>query len=163
VAWADVLVGSGSALAGAALQQVLARRNEERKRAYQERDQARLEQYHVFVDLVKSARRVQRAVADLALDANGDQARATLRKDVDGLSEAVAVVRLVTPDEEVIAAVESFEKQAVDLDREGGEGQATNLRLAPMIDAMRSYDEERRPPLPGETERSSLFRGSRAP
>jgi hypothetical protein len=129
MAWGDVLVGGGSALAGAALQQVFAWRSEKRRHAYEERDQARLEHYHAFVDLVKSARRVQRAVADLALDANGNQARATLRKDVDGLSEAVAVVRLVTPDEEVIAAVESFEKQAVDIDREGGERQATNLRL----------------------------------
>jgi hypothetical protein len=144
--WGDALAGGGAALSGAAVQQLLSWHSQQRVRAYTEQDRTRVELNHAFADVVKAARRIQRSVADLALDTSGDEARAALRKDVDDLSDAAALVKLMTPDKEVVAAVESFEQQAAEIERGNREAQETHLRLQPLIDAMQSYDGDRRRP-----------------
>ncbi len=109
MAWTDALLGGGFALAGVALQQAIVWHSEHRKYRRARRDRVLEEQHLAFLDLVKSARRVQRALRDIEAGDAPDEARATLAREVDQLAEAVAVVRFVVADDEVTKAAEDYE------------------------------------------------------
>lgn len=64
MSWVDTALGGGFALAGVALQQAFGARSERRQYKRDTTDRAHGEQHAAFVDLVKVARRVQRALVD---------------------------------------------------------------------------------------------------
>ncbi len=139
VAWSDALVGGGFALAGVALQQGFAMRQDRSRHRRARQDREHAEQHAAFVDLVKVARRVQRALVDLAAAPEDEGAHRTLAHEIDRLTEAVAAIRLVVPDEALVSVIEDFEEQAKDLERAGRWQYEQRLRLTPLIDSLRQY------------------------
>jgi len=139
VAWTDAFLGGGFALAGVALQQAFAWRTAENRYSRELRDRTRQEQHFAFIELVKVARRVQRALVDLA-DGLDDRTIATLNREVDRLTEAVATVRLVIIDDDVVSAAEAFEERAKHLEAAGRWDDTQVLKLTPLIRALQKYE-----------------------
>lgn len=140
MSWSDAALGGGFALAGVALQQAFSARSERLR--YRRDASVRLvhEQHQAFVEMIKSARRVQRALVDRE-DAPLDPAPlAALALEVDRLTESVAAIRLIVGDEDLVAAVERFEEHAKGLELAGPGSEQQPLRLTPLIEVLRQYE-----------------------
>lgn len=139
-------------MAGVAMQQMLSWRSDRLRYVRQQRDRVHQEQHEAFVDLVKSGRRVQRALIDVETTRASEQDVARLAREVDLLTEAAVVVRLVVTNPEVLTAVEEFETHAKRLERRGRQDPEDHLRLTPLLTALQKY-ESRSTRDPGERER----------
>ena len=146
MAWTDVLLGGGLALAGTTLQQALAWRSDQRRHVRERAERLRQEQHDAFIELAKSGRRVQRTLVDLTDKAKAgrltDDDVAPFRREVDALAEAVAVVRLVILDDAVVAEAEKFEALAKKIQRTQDwtfTGQS-KLELTPLLRVLQTYE-----------------------
>ncbi len=144
-------------MAGAALQQAFAARTDRAKHERDLLDRNHSEQHQAFVELVKAARRVQRALVDLAARPGDDRVLLLVGQEIDRLAESVAGIRLVVPDQHLIAVVEAFEERAKDLERDGRWQDERRLQLAPLIEALREYEQRQR----AQSLRSTRRRGGR--
>lgn len=140
MAWTDALIGGGAALAGVGLQQAFSWRSDQRKYVRDQSERVRHEQHLALVDVVKAGRRVQRALVDLESGANEPEARATFGREVDQLTEAVAAVRLLVTDADVLEQANLFERHAKALERSYQPSDQGSLRLTPLIDAIRRLE-----------------------
>jgi hypothetical protein len=141
VALTDALVGGGIALAGVALQQLFTLRADTRRYDRERRDRAHDEQHAAFVDLIRTARRMQRVLADLGDRPADLEARARLSEEVDRLAEAVSVIRLVVVDAAgVVEAAEDFEAQAKRLEQADKWDNTDVLQLTPLIKVLQGYE-----------------------
>ena len=146
--WSDALVGGGFALAGtgfgAAIQQLLAGRHDRTKYERDLADRERQEEHLACVDVVRSARRVQRALLDLASDWGSPRAAQVVATEVDRLAEVVASVRLIVNEAKVVAEAEAFEYRAKRLKDTGHWEPDERPRLSPLIEAIRRYESARK-------------------
>lgn len=140
MSWVDAALGGGFALAGVALQQAFTTRLEKRRFDRDRIARAHEEQHAAFVDLVRVARRVQRALVDRSATPSSDRVREALAQEVDRLTEAVATIRLVVDDAGLVRRVEEFEAQAKLLEEEGSQ---EPLLLTPLIETLRGYEGSR--------------------
>jgi len=145
------MVGGGFALAGAALQQIFSGRAEARRFGRDHEERTRNEQHQAFVDLVSTGRRVQRALVDCTSTSQpAAVSRAALEVQLDQLTQAVAVVRLVVDDQQIVASAEDFEAVAKALEDAVIVGEPTlhqRLELTPLIGRIRAYEQGRLPSL----------------
>lgn len=140
MSWVDAALGGGFALAGVALQQAFTTLSEGRRFDRDRIARAHQEQHDAFVDLVRVARRVQRALVDRSAAPNGERVREALAQEVDRLTEAIATIRLVVEDARLVDKVEEFEAQAKMLEEEGTQ---EPLLLTPLIETLRKYEKSR--------------------
>jgi hypothetical protein len=140
VAWTDAAIAGGAALAGVALQQLLTWRSEGRRTQQEKVERGRQEQHAALVDAVKAGRRVQRALVDLKAPPDPTSAQRVFGAEVDRLTEAVAVVRLLVIDERVLRQADAFEEHAKRLERHYRPEDQGALRLSPLIDTIRQYE-----------------------
>ncbi|WP_157598433.1 hypothetical protein [Phycicoccus sp. Root101] len=136
-----VLTGS-FALAGVALQQLIAMLAESRRFRHQAAATSDLERHAAFVQLVTAGRKVQRALVDLEAYGSEDAAE-RLGNELDRLTEATVVVRLIVQDESLLAAVEAFEEHAKRLEEHRGAA-AGHLRLTELIRSIQQFEEASR-------------------
>lgn len=71
------------------------------------------------------------------------EARQALGQEVDRLAEAVAAIRLVVEDADLVVDVEDFEAHAKRLEDDAPEYARERLRLTPLIDRLRAYEKSR--------------------
>ena len=140
MAWIDALIGGGAALAGVGLQQAFSRSGEQRRYTRDQEESFKREQHLALVDVVKSGRRVQRALVDLETGAPGADAEEVFAREVDRLTEAVATVRLMVTDADVLEEANRFESQAKRLEHSHDASDQGSLRLTPLIDAIRRFE-----------------------
>ena len=141
--WTDALFGGGFALAGVTLQQTLTWHNDKRKSARDRIDRERQEQHLAFVELVKAARRVQRTLVDLNAASIAPDSSEALGREVDRLAEAVATIRLMVVEPDVIAAAEHVEDRAKELEGLKQPTELVLLQLTPLIETLQRYEGRR--------------------
>lgn len=72
-----------------------------------------------------------------------EDARQALAQEVDRLAEAVATIRLVVEDADLIREVEAFEEHAKRLEEADGVSGSRRLLLTPLIKTLREYEKRR--------------------
>lgn len=141
----ETLLGGVLALTGVALQQAFATFEDRQRRNTDLHDRRRAEEHSAFIEVAKAARRVQRALVDVEESGAAETAQTALGRQIDTLTEAVAVVRLVVTDADVVRAVEAVEDLAKSIERAlltpGQDGASTPLRLTPMLDVLRRFEQ----------------------
>ena len=115
----EAFLAGGFALAGVAMQQAIAMLTERQRFRREQIVRNRAEQHEAFVQLVTSGRRVQRALVDRDERPDLDVTAERLADELDGLTEAAVVVRLIVRDQMLLDAVESFEAHAKRLEAQG--------------------------------------------
>jgi hypothetical protein len=101
-----------TAITDVALQQAFATFGERQRRRTDQDDRRRAEEHSAFIEVTKAARRVQRVLVDVEEEDAARTALTALGHQIDGLTDAVAVVRLVVAmpmSSEVVEAVEAVE------------------------------------------------------
>jgi hypothetical protein len=83
---------------------------------------------------------VQRALVDVSSTPTDSEAHWLLGREVDALAEAVAAIRLVVEDPELVRSVEAFEAQAKRSEGTDGTDPHEHLLLTPLIDTLRAYE-----------------------
>jgi hypothetical protein len=140
MSWVDAVIGGGAALAGVGMQQAFSWRSDQRTYVRDQGERVRQEQHVALVDVVKTGRRVQRALVDLETDKDNAKANESFGREVDQLTEAVAAVRLLVTDPQVLEQANRFEEHAKALERSYQRSDQGSLRLTPLIDAIRRVE-----------------------
>ncbi|WP_028650218.1 hypothetical protein [Nocardioides halotolerans] len=135
----DAVLAGGFALAGVITQQVLAMVHEGRKHTRDRTAQLAREQHEALVQLVTAGRRVQRALVDRDRSADDASANQRLAVEVDRLTEAAVVVRLVVPDKSLVSAVEQFEDRAKRLE-DNTHARAERLELTQLLEEISRFE-----------------------
>ena len=125
-------MAGGFALAGVLVQQAISARNDAVRRRADRVDRSHHEQHLAVIDVVKSGRRVQRALVQCSEAGGSSSTVALLQSEVDQLAEAVAVVRLLVRDEAVIEAARALETKAKKLLKDQV-WDSTRLQISPFI------------------------------
>lgn len=144
MAWAEVALAGGFALAGGSLQQAYSMAN--RRRA--DRQARHDEEHAAFVDFAKASRRLQRAMKqrhEAGAAGQSPEADRAVAERANDLAEAVAVVRLVVACNELIEKIEAFEDRAGEICAHRRTREEENLGISPLLDEIREYEERRRP------------------
>ncbi|RBY91044.1 hypothetical protein [Blastococcus sp. TF02A-30] len=140
MSWFDALIGGGAALTGVGMQQAFSWRSEQHKHLREQRARVRQEQHAVLVDVVKTGRRVQRALVDIERGPDTEKAHEIFGREVDQLTEVVAAVRLLVTDRAILKEAKRFEAHAKSLERDYQRSDQGSLRLTPLIDAIRDFE-----------------------
>ena len=85
MSWFDVAAGGGFALGGVALQQWFGIAAEKRRNEHEARLRVHHENHEAYLELVRAARRVQRALVDFESAADPDSVVHTLGTELDRL------------------------------------------------------------------------------
>lgn len=75
--------------------------------------------------------------------ASSEDARQALGQEVDRLAEAVATIRLVVGNADLVQEVEAFEAHAKRLEDDDGVNAREPLLLTPLIETLREYEKSR--------------------
>lgn len=97
--------GGALAITDVALQQAFATFGERQRRRTDQDDRRRAEEHSAFIEVTKAARRVQRALVDVEEEDAAETALTALTAlghQIDALTDAVAVVRLVVANADVV-------------------------------------------------------------
>lgn len=141
MAWAQVALAGGFALAGGTLQHFFGLSNAKRA----EKQARRAEEHAAFVDFAKAGRRLQRAMSEhrearSIVGPTGSSPATQLAERINDLAEAIAVARLVVADDDLVQELETFETRARRLCREGLRADGDSLELTPMLRRIREYE-----------------------
>lgn len=106
------MLAGGFALAGVAMQQLIAMLNESRRFGREALVRVSGDQHAAFVQLVTAGRRVQRALVDIENSGSSSAAAQRLADELDRLTESAVVVRLIVHDDSLLAVVDAFQDHA---------------------------------------------------
>lgn len=136
----EAALAGAFALGGVALQQVLTMLSESRRSVRERAAGQQAEQHEAFVQLVTTGRRVQRALVDRSDPSQSHAAAGRLAAELDHLTEAAVVVRLIVRNDALLNAVEEFEHRAKRLEDQTA-SPGDRLQLTGLILAIQKFEE----------------------